>query len=30
MEDLIMEHWGKNSNVLEKPREDLMGEGNSK
>jgi hypothetical protein len=28
MEDLTMECWGKNSNVFEKAREDIMGEGN--
>jgi hypothetical protein len=30
MEDLMMERWGKNSNVFEKAREDMMREGNSK
>jgi hypothetical protein len=30
MEDLIIECWGKNSDVFEKARKDMMGEGNSK
>jgi hypothetical protein len=30
MEDLIMECWGKNSNVFEKAREDIMGKGNGR
>jgi hypothetical protein len=30
MEDLIMECWGKNSNVLEKVREDIMEEDNGR
>jgi hypothetical protein len=30
MEDVIMEGWGKNSNVVEKAREDMMEEGNGK
>jgi hypothetical protein len=30
MEDLIMECWGKNSNVFEKARKDIVEEGNGR
>jgi hypothetical protein len=30
MEELTMEGWGKNSNVFEKAREDMMKKGNDR